>query len=86
MDTREEMQKILDKLAQQRDELIVQAHLAKLEAMDEWGNMETKLTQLRVKAGRISDSAEDSAKDIKIAAKDLAAEIGRGYDKIRKLF
>lgn len=85
MDTREEMQKILDKLAQQRDELIVQAHLAKLEAMDEWGNMETKLTQLRVKAAQISDSAEDSAKDIKIAAKDLAAEIGRGYDKIRKL-
>ena len=32
MDTREEMQKILDSLAQQRDELIVQAHLAKLRA------------------------------------------------------
>ncbi|MHB1175004.1 MAG: hypothetical protein ACYCZJ_07765 [Sulfuriferula sp.] len=86
MDTREEMQKILDKLVQQRDELIVQAHLAKLEAMDEWENMEAKLTQLRAKAGQISDSAEGSAKDIKIAAKDLAAEIGRGYDKIRKLF
>ena len=45
MDTREEIQKILDKLAQQRDELIVQAQLAKLEAMDEWKNVEGKLSQ-----------------------------------------
>jgi hypothetical protein len=86
METREEMQKILDRLAQQRDELIVQAHLAKLDAMDEWKSMEGKLAQLRVKASQAGDIAEDSAKDIKIAAKQLADEIGRGYDKLRKLF
>ena len=86
MDTREEMQKILDSLAQQRDELIVQAHLAKLEAMEEWESMEGKLTQLRTKAGQASNVAEDAAKDIKAAAKQLAEEISRGYDKIRKLF
>ncbi|MHB1246368.1 MAG: hypothetical protein ACYCZH_07990 [Sulfuriferula sp.] len=86
MDVREEMQKILDSLAQQRDELIVQAHLAKLEAMDEWENMEGKLTQLRAKASQVSDSAEDSAKSVKVAAKQLADEIARGYDRIRKLF
>ena len=86
METREEMQKILDRLAQQRDELIVQAHLAKLDAMDEWKSMEGKLAQLRVKASQVGDIAEDSAKDIKIAAKQLADEIGRGYDKLRKLF
>ena len=39
METPEEIQKIVDKLAQQRDELIVQAQLAKLEAMDEWKNV-----------------------------------------------
>lgn len=86
MDTREEMKKILDNLAQQRDELIVQAHLAKLEAMDEWESMEGKLTQLRTKAGQASNVAEDAAKDIKAAARQLAEEINRGYDKIRKLF
>ena len=86
MDTREEIQKILDSLAQQRDELIVRAHLAKLEALEEWGHMENKLTQLRAKVGPLSDAAEDAAKDVKVAAKQLAEEIGRGYDKIRKLF
>lgn len=86
METREEMQKILDRLAQQRDELIVQAHLAKLDAMDEWKNMEGKMAQLRVKASQAGDIAGDSAKDIKVAAKQLADEIGRGYDKLRKLF
>ena len=86
MDTREEIQKILDSLAQQRDELIVRAHLAKLEALEEWGHMESKLTQLRAKVGPLSDAAEDTAKDVKAAAKQMAEEIGRGYDKIRKLF
>lgn len=86
MDTREEIQKILDSLAQQRDELIVRAHLAKLEALEEWGHMENKLTQLRAKVGPLSDAAEDTARDVKTAAKQLAEEIGRGYDKIRKLF
>ena len=86
MDTREEMQKILDSLAQQRDELIVQAHLAKLEAMEEWESMEGKLTQLRAKAGLVGDSAEDTARNVKAAAKQLAEEIARGYDRIRKLF
>ena len=86
MDTREEIQKILDKLAQQRDELIVQAQLAKLEAMDEWQNMENKLSQLRSKTGPLKDTTKESAKDIQAAAKQLADEISRGYDRIRKLF
>ena len=86
MDTREEIQKILDKLAQQRDELIVQAQLAKLEAMDEWKNVESKLSQLRSNTGPLKDTAKESAKDIQAAAKQLADEISRGYERIRKLF
>ena len=86
MDTREEIQKILDHLARQRDELIVQAQLGKLEAMDEWKNLESKLSQLRARTGPLADVAKESAKDIQAAAKQLADEISRGYDKIRKLF
>lgn len=86
MDTREEIQKILDGLAQQRDELIVQAHLAKLEAMEEWESMEGKLTQLHAKTSQVGDTAGDTATDIKATAKQLADEIARGYDRIRKLF
>ena len=86
METPEEIQKILDKLAQQRDELIVQAQLAKLEAMDEWRNVESKLSQLRSNTGPLKDTVKESAQDIQVAAKQLAEEISRGYDRIRKLF
>lgn len=86
MEPRDEIQKMLDKLAQQRDELIVQAQLAKLEAMDEWQNVESKLSQLRSKAGPLKDTVKESAQDIQAAAKQLAEEISRGYDRIRKLF
>ena len=86
METRDEIQKILDKLAQQRDELIVQAQLAKLEAMDEWKNVESKLSQLRNNTGPLKDTVKESAQDIQAAAKQLADEISRGYDRIRKLF
>ena len=86
METREEIQRMLDKLAQQRDELIVQAQLAKLEAMDEWKNVEGKLSQLRNNTGPLKDTVKESAQDIQAAAKQLAEEISRGYDRIRKLF
>ena len=86
MESREEIQKMLDKLAQQRDELIVQAQLAKLEAMDEWKNVESKFSQLRSKSGPLKDTAKESAKDIQAAAQQLAEEISRGYDRLRKLF
>ena len=86
METREEIQKMLDKLAQQRDELIVQAQLAKLEAMDEWKNVESKFSQLRNNTGPLKDTVKESAQDIQAAAKQLAEEISRGYDRIRKLF
>ena len=86
METPEEIQKIIDKLAQQRDELIVQAQLAKLEAMDEWKNVESKFSQLRSKTGPLKDTAKESAQAIQTAAKQLAEEISRGYDRLRKLF
>ena len=86
METPEEIQKILDKLAQQRDELIVQAHLAKLEGMDEWQNVESKFSQLRSNTGPLQDTVKESAQDIQSAAKQLAEEISRGYDRLRKLF
>lgn len=86
METPEEIQTVLDKLARQRDELILQAHLAKLEGMDEWKNVESKFSQLRNNSGPLQDTVKDSAQDIQAAAKQLAEEISRGYDRIRKLF
>lgn len=86
MDTREEMQKLLDTLATQRDELIVRAHLAKLEAQEAWRELEGKLELLRTKASQASDVAEGAAEDVVAAAKLLGEEIARGYERLRRLF
>lgn len=86
MDTREELQKVLDSLATQRDELILKAHLAKLEAREEWRELETQLEQLRAKSTRIADTAGDAAQDIAGAAKQLGEEIAKGYERLRRMF
>lgn len=85
MDPREELQKLLDNLATQRDELIVRAHLAKLEAQEEWRELEGKLAQLRAKAGQAAEVAGDAAQDVAAAAKLLGEEIARGYERLKRL-
>lgn len=86
MNAREDMQRLLDTLATQRDELIVQANLAKLEAREEWRELEGKLDELRGKAGQVAEVAGDAGQDVAAAARLLGEEIARGYDRLRKLF
>ncbi len=86
MQAREELQKLLDTLATQRDELVVRAHLAKLEAQEEWSELEGKLELLRAKAGQAADVAGDAAEDVAAAARLLGEEIARGYERLRRLF
>ena len=86
MAPREELQKLLDTLATQRDELVVRAHLAKLEAQEEWGELEGKLELLRAKAGQAAEVAGEAAEDVAAAARLLGEEIARGYERLRRLF
>ncbi|MCU0840566.1 MAG: hypothetical protein MUC79_02450 [Thiobacillaceae bacterium] len=86
MNPREELQKLLDGLATQRDELIVQAHLARLEAEGEWSELEAKLDLLRGKAAQAAEVAEDAAGDVAAAARLLGEEIAKGYERLRRLF
>ena len=86
MAPREELQKLLDTLATQRDELVVRAHLARLEAQEEWGELEGKLELLRAKAGQAAEVAVDAAEDVAAAARLLGEEIARGYERLRRLF
>lgn len=86
MEPREELKKLVDTLATQRDELIVRAHLAKLEAQEEWGELEDKLRELRAKVAQAADVASDAAADVTAAARRLGEEIARGYERLRRLF
>jgi len=86
MKAREDMKSLLDRLATERDELIVRAHLAKLEAREEWQELEAKLDELRGKAEQAADVAGDAGQDVAAAAKLLGEEIAHGYERLRKLF
>jgi len=84
MTANEEFKKLLDRLATQRDELIVKAHLARLEAQDEWGQLERQLEQLREKAAEAAAITGDSGREVLAAAKHVGEEIARGYERLRK--
>ncbi len=84
MNTREDLQKLLDRLATQRDELIVRAHLAKLEAQDDWRQLEQQLEHLRAKTAQAAEVTGDTGRDVLAAAKLMGEEIARGYERLRK--
>lgn len=85
MQAHEELQKVMDQLATQRDELVLRAHLAKLEAMDEWRDLEARLDDLRGKSSQMAGVATEAAGDIAEAAKLLGEEIARGYERLRRM-
>jgi SMC interacting uncharacterized protein involved in chromosome segregation len=86
MKSREDLQGLLDRLATERDDLVVRAHLARLEAEAEWQELEAKLDEMRGKAAQVAGVAGEAGQDIAAAARLLGEEIGRGYARLRKLF
>lgn len=86
MGFREELQERVQELARMRDELIVQANLAKLEAREEWAELEERLETLKAKAEEAGDIAEDTAEAMADSAKAVLADLQAGYDRLRGLF
>ena len=74
-DLRKRIDEMLANLKQERDELHVKAHLAKMDAGDEWTELEAKLTKLNAKAKELGGASLEASKDIGAAAKLLGEEI-----------
>lgn len=83
---RERLDALVMRLEQERDELRLQAHLAKAEAREELAGLDVKLAELRERAARIDDEARDVLEDIGVKARDLGDEIKAGYTRIRDQF
>jgi len=75
---------LMEALRQQRDTLELQLHLAKSEVREEWQELEGKLEHLRARAASVGQETQAVSKDVFEAAKLMAEEIARGYDRIRK--
>lgn len=70
-------------LKKMRDEMRLQAHLAKAEAKDEWVKAEAKWDQLKDELPRIDESADDIIDKLSDGAKKLAQDIRSAYKRIR---
>lgn len=74
----------IKELRQEADELRVKVHLAKMDASDEWKDLEAKLVKLEAKAKELGTVTAESAKDIGAAAKLLGEEIRDGFKKFAR--
>lgn len=80
-----ELDDLLEKLKQRRDELNLQLHLGKAEAKELWQQTEEKWQRLRDQLEQIDNETGDVAKDVGATAMLVADEIRQGYERLRKL-
>tara|TARA_R110000787_G_scaffold220068_1_gene328811 strand:- start:36800 stop:37063 length:264 start_codon:yes stop_codon:yes gene_type:complete len=83
-DIKQRIDRMVNELKKERDELHVRFHLAKLEAGDEWQKLDSRLQKLEAKARELGGATAEASHDIGAAAKLLGEEISRGLKAIGK--
>ena len=83
-DIQKSIDDMLEKLKEERDELKLKLHLAKMDVSEEWDKLELKLEKLEGKAHELGEATVDASKDVGEAAKLLGQEILEGFKKIAK--
>lgn len=74
-----------ERLKRERDELALKVHLGKKEAIAEWEELEAKWNRLvAVKGPPVKEAATEAARGVGSALEQAAAELKKGYEKIRK--
>ena len=82
-DAKEQIEELVARLKQERDELHLQLHLAKEDLGDEWHKIEEALTRLESKAKHVGGATKEASRDVGAAVGLLAEEIKKGFGKIR---
>lgn len=81
----EKLKGLLQRLEQERDELKVKLGLAKLEAREEWQELEDKIQGLRGRLKVLKDEAGEAGSDVGAAFDMMADEVKEGFARLRKL-
>jgi SMC interacting uncharacterized protein involved in chromosome segregation len=85
MTLRERLEKELGDLRVTRDELRVRMHLGKLDAQDQWEQIEKQWQHVESKLKLAGETGREVAEDIGEAASVAVEEMKEGYAKLRKL-
>jgi hypothetical protein len=83
-DMKQHIDELVGDLKRERDELRLKMGLAKLEAVDEWHDLETKLAKLESKAKSVGGATAEASQDVGAAAKLLGEEIRKGFKAVSK--
>jgi predicted neutral ceramidase superfamily lipid hydrolase len=78
-----EIEKLVEQVKQERDEIILKAHLFQADAKDEWQKVDKQWEHFKSKAGQVGKEAKDASDDVSAAAKLLAEEIMKSFQRIR---
>jgi SMC interacting uncharacterized protein involved in chromosome segregation len=84
-DEKMKLERLVDELKEQRDELRVRLHLARADARDEFERLEKRWEHARGRLAVIGKEAGEASKDVGDAARLVLDEIKTGYQRIRKL-
>ena len=82
---KEDLEKMLGKLRQQRDELKVKIHLAKADAEEEWAAAEKKWAHLKTKSEALATTGGEVAKELGETVKEIGEDLMNGYERISKI-
>ncbi len=85
MTLRERLERELEDLRATRDELRVRLHLGKLDAQEQWGQIEKQWQHVESKLKVASEAGREIAEDIGEATSLVIEEMKEGYTKLRKL-
>lgn len=81
----DKLMSLLERLERERDELKVKIGLAKLEAREEWQELEGKIQGLRGRMKVLKDEAGDASSDVGAAFDMVADEVKEGFARLKKL-
>jgi DNA repair exonuclease SbcCD ATPase subunit len=84
IDMSDDINDFWEKLKAQRDEMKVQAHLARAEFRDEWDEVEKKWQKAEQKLQRVQDHAIETTTEMQRSAKVVMEEIASTYQRIKK--
>jgi hypothetical protein len=82
--TIEQLNKALEDLKRQRDELQVRLHLGKAEVRDEWAKLETRMEEVKAALSKVGQEAGQTAEAVGAAMGLAVDEIKKGYERLKK--
>ncbi len=85
MTLRERLERELEDLRATRDELRVRLHLGKLDAQEQWEQVEKQWQRVESKLKLAREAGREVAEDIGEATSLVIEEMKEGYIKLRKL-